>query len=568
MLYKNVASQKIAVFAYTASTGAAKTGDAAQITAYISKDFAAGAATNDVNPTEMDATNMPGWYVFDLTQAETNAEVIVLAPKSSTSGVVLDQVQVFTQDAAISSRASQTSVDDLPTVVEFEARTLVAADYVVVSDLPSVPTASDNATAAAAAILAAADSDPISANVTYSAGVALAGRLAEYADVNPLALEATAQAILASVNTIDDFLDTEIAAILADTNELQTDLVNGGRLDLLIDAIKAKTDVIPASPAAVGSAMTLTAAYDAAKTAATQTSVDDLPTNAELAAALAAADDAVLAAIAALNNLSSAQAQAAATAALEAYDPPTNAEMVARTLLAASYFDPATDTVARVTLVDTTTTNTDMVAAAPSAATVADAVWDEALSGHAGAGSTGAALSAAGAAGDPWSTALPGAYGAGTAGKLLSDVALAGVTVDPQDVADALKLAPAAGTPATGSVYDLLGDAALEATAQAILEDTGTTLPTAIAAIEPGGGSYAGDGIGYYSDTIDDGTSPLDGVRVQLYTSPNRVGPAYEAYTNALGVFEMWPDPGTYYRWLDLAGYNFSQDVAVTVTEP
>ena len=109
---------------------------------------------------------------------------------------------------------------------------------------------------------------------------------------------------------------------------------------------------------------------------------------------------------------------------------------------------------------------------------------------------------------------------------------------------------------------------ALEATAQAILEDTGTTLPTAIAAIEPGGGSYAGDGIGYYSDTIDDGTSPLDGVRVQLYTSPNRVGPAYEVYTNALGVFEMWPDPGTYYRWLDLAGYNFSQDVAVTVTEP
>jgi hypothetical protein len=44
------------------------------------------------------------------------------------------------------------------------------------------------------------------------------------------------------LNTIDDFLDTEIAAILADTNELQTDLVNGGRLDLLIDAIKAKTD--------------------------------------------------------------------------------------------------------------------------------------------------------------------------------------------------------------------------------------------------------------------------------------------------------------------------------------
>lgn len=56
-------------------------------------------------------------------------------------------------------------------------------------------------TAAAAAILAAADSDPISANVTYSAGVALAGRLAEYADVSPLALEATAQAVLADTGT-------------------------------------------------------------------------------------------------------------------------------------------------------------------------------------------------------------------------------------------------------------------------------------------------------------------------------------------------------------------------------
>ena len=38
--------------------------------------------------------------------------------------------------------------------------------------------------------------------------------------------------------------DVDKATILADTNELQTDLVNGGRLDLLIDAIKAKTDTI------------------------------------------------------------------------------------------------------------------------------------------------------------------------------------------------------------------------------------------------------------------------------------------------------------------------------------
>lgn len=160
---------------------------------------------------------------------------------------------------------------------------------------------------------------------------------------------------------------------------------------------------------------------------------------------------------------------------------------------------------------------------------------------------------------------LPAEIDAFSEAAIRTAIGLATANMDTQ-------LAAVAKTGADGDTLETLSDqidaAALEATAQAILEDTGTTLPTAIAAIEPGGGSYAGDGIGYYSDTIDDGTSPLDGVRVQLYTSPNRVGPAYEAYTNALGVFEMWPDPGTYYRWLDLAGYNFSQDVAVTVTEP
>lgn len=57
-----------------------------------------------------------------------------------------------------------------------------------------------------------------------------------------------------------------------------------------------------------------------------------------------------------------------------------------------------------------------------TAAGVADAVWDEALSGHVAVGSAGAGLAAAGSAGDPWSTALPGAYGAGSAGKILSTI--------------------------------------------------------------------------------------------------------------------------------------------------
>jgi hypothetical protein len=61
------------------------------------------------------------------------------------------------------------------------------------------------------------------------------------------------------------------------------------------------------------------------------------------------------------------------------------------------------------------------ISAPPSAASIADAVWDEAISGHLSGGSTGASLNAAGSAGDPWATTVPGAYGAGTAGKILGD---------------------------------------------------------------------------------------------------------------------------------------------------
>jgi hypothetical protein len=61
----------------------------------------------------------------------------------------------------------------------------------------------------------------------------------------------------------------------------------------------------------------------AAAAYATATAVDDLPTNSELTAALGTADDAVLAAIAALNDVSTADL----AAALATYDGPTKAEL-------------------------------------------------------------------------------------------------------------------------------------------------------------------------------------------------------------------------------------------------
>lgn len=95
-LYKNTASQKLAVYAYDTAAEAPKTGDAANITGQISKDGAATAATNDTNPTELDATDAPGVYLFDLTQAETNAEMIVVSASSTTSDISIEPVVVFT----------------------------------------------------------------------------------------------------------------------------------------------------------------------------------------------------------------------------------------------------------------------------------------------------------------------------------------------------------------------------------------------------------------------------------------------------------------------------------------
>lgn len=75
----------------------------------------------------------------------------------------------------------------------------------------------------------------------------------------------------------------------------------------------ATEQVMQVVSATTGGATNLDAAVS---TRASQTSVDDLPTNAELTTALAGADDATLAAIAALNNLSAAQVNSEVDTAL------------------------------------------------------------------------------------------------------------------------------------------------------------------------------------------------------------------------------------------------------------
>jgi len=96
----NTSGQKLQVFAFDSTTGAPVTGDAANITAYRSLDGGAVTVLTDTSAAELDATNAPGWYQFDLSQAETNGQSILFTGKSSTADVVvLGGVYATTPDA-------------------------------------------------------------------------------------------------------------------------------------------------------------------------------------------------------------------------------------------------------------------------------------------------------------------------------------------------------------------------------------------------------------------------------------------------------------------------------------
>jgi hypothetical protein len=142
-----------------------------------------------------------------------------------------------------------------------------------------------------------------------SFGKAAADILEDTAEIGAAGAGLTALATQASVNTIDDFLDTEIAAIKAKTDNLPTDPADAsdiaasfssvtttlstiaGYLDTEIAAIKAKTDNLPTDPAdasdiaasftTISSTLTTMAAYIDTEVAAIKAKTDKLTFDAD-----------------------------------------------------------------------------------------------------------------------------------------------------------------------------------------------------------------------------------------------------------------------------------------------
>lgn len=259
MLFKNTAGQGLYVYAYDRTTGDAATGDAANITATISKDGAAPGATNDVNPTEIGG----GIYHFDLTQGETNADRLAVIPVSATPDVVLDPMIVLTDagrvDAAIGTRATQTSVDAVQVDV-------AGLDGAAMRGTDGAATAAALATAQADLdVLTGADGATLSTaeRTTLVAGVWAAGArtLTSFgtlaADVAAAVWAAVVRTLTAGTKDAEiDSINARLPADPADQSELAA-LIAGipaGASQASVDAIQADVDEIRVKTDLLGSA--------------------------------------------------------------------------------------------------------------------------------------------------------------------------------------------------------------------------------------------------------------------------------------------------------------------------
>ncbi len=316
-------SMAVTYVAWDTANNVGKTGDVANHTLRWIKDGTSAAPSN--SPAEVDSTNAPGAYTVVLTPTEAQTPIGTLVGVSSTSGVSIMPVTIaFVHvpdadpdtagglpisdaggldldtllgrlDAAISSRSSHSAAD----VWSAANRVLTAGTNIVLAKGTGLTGLNDlDAGAMRTALgLAAANLDTqlgavaLEATLTAIKGTGwstetLAAIKAAVDAITPLDAAGVRGAVgLASANLDDQlaalaaYVDTEVAAILEDTGTTIPGLIAalnnlssagaqaacaaaltafGAALEASVQSVKSKTDNLPASPAAVGSAMTLT----------------------------------------------------------------------------------------------------------------------------------------------------------------------------------------------------------------------------------------------------------------------------------------------------------------------
>lgn len=340
----------------------------------LSKGGGVSAATTN-SLVEVDATNMPGLYYLELTAAEVDTlGVLFVRYKSAGSAeyqiavlvVALDPFDAAALglsrlDAAVSTRSSHTAAD----VWAVATRALTDKAGFSLS---------------AAGVQAVWDALTSALTTDGSVGKRIAGTLDANISSRPAASDYTA-ARAAKLDNLDAAISTRSTLTAANVwDYLASNATTAGSLGKrLADNLDATVSGVAAAVWAAGS-RTLTGAVDLSATA------------------LAAVWDRATSALTTAGSIGK-----------------RLADDVDATISSRSSHTPAD--------VWTSATRTLTSGAAPSAGTIAAAVWDEPAGNHTVAGSTGQRLNAAGGAADPLGNAVPGSYAAGTAGYALGRMA-------------------------------------------------------------------------------------------------------------------------------------------------
>jgi hypothetical protein len=397
-MFKNIGSQKIALFAFDTTTGAPKTGDAANITAYVNKDFAGASALGDTSATEIDATNAKGWYLFDLTQAETNGDALVFTGKSSTANVSVVGQLVYTVPANFT--AFSVDSNGRTDVIKVAGTSQTAGD---ICGKIGTPSNLGGGTATLAGNLSDIEAQ------TDDIGTAGAGLTAipDSAGVTTL-LSRIPSALFSGITSLAQWLGL-LAGKQTGNSTARTEIRatggGSGTYDETTDSQEALRDQ-------TGSGLTAIP-WNAAWDAEVQSEVDDALVAKNL-------DRLVTVAGTADSGSTTTMVDAARTEGDADYWKGSiilfTSGSIAGQARMITDFNQSTDTFTFTpALTQSVGTQTYVILPAVS-------VWDDVMAEHLGSGTTGSALNAAGSAGDPWATSLPGAYGAGTAGKIIGDV--------------------------------------------------------------------------------------------------------------------------------------------------
>jgi heme-degrading monooxygenase HmoA len=266
MYRKNTASQYVYFCLVNATTGGALTG--ATVTAYRALD---GGVQASATGTTTELAN--GQYRFSLSQADTNGNYgsfLFLA----TNAVPVEKTVVFTeanpQDGAAFGLSTINTIDsatDATIAVVNDLDTRIPAALVSGRIEASVGAMANNVLTASAIASDAITDAKVASDVTIASVTGAVGSV-----TNPVTLTvaydaAKTASTQTSVDTLATYVDTEVAAIKAKTDNLPVDpadasdiaasfaTVNStlatiaGYIDTEVAAIKAKTDNLPIDPA-------------------------------------------------------------------------------------------------------------------------------------------------------------------------------------------------------------------------------------------------------------------------------------------------------------------------------